>query len=54
MLTKEELLEIIVSLDQESYRESEKGRTERADMLRELKWKVFKMMSELEQRAMVA
>lgn len=47
-LTADELLEIIVALDNESYHEHELGHNERADRVRSLKWKVFALMVEVQ------
>lgn len=45
-LTREELLDLIVALDNEAARD-----TVRADALRNLKWKLFAMMVKLEREA---
>lgn len=47
-LTADELLEIIVSLDNEAYHEAQNGHNERADRVRSLKWKVFALMVEMQ------
>lgn len=50
-LTRDELLEIIISLDNEAYSESQNGNNERADKVRNLKWKVFAIYAEREKAA---
>lgn len=45
-LTQEELLNIVVALDNESFHEYEYGHNEQSEKLLKLKWKVFKIMSE--------
>lgn len=46
-LSRDELLNIIVALDNESYHEYELDHKEQSDKLLKLKWKVFQIMTEI-------
>lgn len=45
-LTRDELLNIVVALDNESYHEHEQGHEEQSEKLLKLKWKVYALMTE--------
>lgn len=47
-LTRDEVLNIIVALDNESYHEWENNHQEQSNRLRDLKWKMFKILTEME------